>query len=216
MSNIFCIGDVHGCFFTLEKLVKKLPNDARIIFTGDLCDKGLHTKEVIEFIIESGHEAIKGNHDALMEAHLMSELQNCSNSDWMEIEHYGGYSTVESYRGFDSQARRHVEFIQKLPHYKLVDGYFITHGFGLPYFERREESCMQIQRNRVYNPYPDWEDWESHDVINVFGHCDFDEVKKGKNYFGIDTGAVYGNKLTAFELGTHKIIQQNTMEKDLR
>ena len=48
----------------------------------------------------------------------------------------------------------------------------------------------------------DWdEDWENHEVINIFGHTDYENVKVGKNYFGIDTGCAYGRKLTAFELG---------------
>ena len=50
MSSTFVIGDVHGCYYTLMDLVDKLSKDADLIFVGDLCDKGLYTKEVIEFV----------------------------------------------------------------------------------------------------------------------------------------------------------------------
>ncbi len=39
------IGDVHGCFFTLKRLLKKIPQEAEIILAGDLCDRGNYTKE---------------------------------------------------------------------------------------------------------------------------------------------------------------------------
>jgi len=50
MKKTFVIGDVHGCFYTLMDLVKKLPKNSEMIFTGDLCDKGFYSKEVIEFV----------------------------------------------------------------------------------------------------------------------------------------------------------------------
>jgi len=215
MSNIFCIGDVHGCFFTLESLIKKLPSDCEIIFTGDLCDKGKYTKEVIDFVIEGNHTVIKGNHEELMQKYLLEELLHNTPSDWSNIDMFGGKNTVESYKGFTDLAIEHVDFISNLNHYKFFDNYFITHGFGLPYFEQRDEAARQIKSNRLHREFPDWEDYENYQIINVFGHCDFEEVKKGKNFFGIDTGAAYGNKLTAFELGSHKIIQQKTLDKDL-
>lgn len=51
LTNTFVIGDVHGCYYTLLNLVKKLPSDANLIFVGDLCDKGNFSKEVIEFVM---------------------------------------------------------------------------------------------------------------------------------------------------------------------
>lgn len=216
MSNIFCIGDVHGCFYTLQKLIEKLPKDAEIIFTGDLCDKGNHTKEVIDYIISENHEVIKGNHEVLMEENLLKALLKNEKNPWITLDGYGGKQTLKSYIGHNQKAVEHVEFIKNLPHYKMIDNYFITHGFGLPYFQQRDEAEKQIKRNRIYRPYKDWEDYEEYEVINIFGHCDFKEVKKGKNFFGIDTGAAYGNKLTAFELHTHKIIQQKVLDKDLK
>jgi len=44
---MWCIGDVHGCIFTLEKLVNKLPKNSKLIFVGDLVDRGNFAKEVI-------------------------------------------------------------------------------------------------------------------------------------------------------------------------
>ena len=54
------------------------------------------------------------------------------------------------------------------------------------------------------------------DVINIFGHCKFDEVLIGKNYYGIDTSCVYGNKLTALQLGSMKIFEENVVKVDIK
>jgi len=61
-----------------------------------------------------------------------------------------------------------------------------------------------------------WEkNWKEYDLINIFGHEDFEEVEVKDNYYGIDTGCVYGRKLTAIELPTMQIIDVKFNEKDL-
>lgn len=42
------------------------------------------------------------------------------------------------------------------------------------------------------------------------------EVQSAKNYYGIDTGCVYGNKLTAIELGSMRLYQQELLGKDVK
>jgi serine/threonine protein phosphatase 1 len=71
--------------------------------------------------------------------------------------------------------------------------------------------------NRVDNDefIDDWEDYTNYEIINIFGHCKFDEVLIGDNYFGIVPACAYGNKLTAIELRTHKIYQQVVVTVDI-
>jgi hypothetical protein len=45
-------------------------------------------------------------------------------------------------------------------------------------------------------------------VVNIFGHCVFEEVVSGENFYGIDTGCSYGKKLTALQLGSMTLIQE--------
>lgn len=54
-KETYVIGDVHGCYYTLQDLIAKLPQDARLIFVGDLCDRGLHSRDVFEFEIGRAH-----------------------------------------------------------------------------------------------------------------------------------------------------------------
>ncbi|MCF6206614.1 MAG: metallophosphoesterase, partial [Sulfurovum sp.] len=62
----YIIGDVHGCFYTLQKLIAKLPKEANLIFVGDLVDKGNFSKETVEFVMQNGYPCILGNHEHLM------------------------------------------------------------------------------------------------------------------------------------------------------
>ena len=60
----------------------------------------------------------------------------------------------------------------------------------------------------------DWEnDWREYDVLNIFGHDHNPEVQSGRNYLGIDIGCVYGDKLTAVELGS--MIEDLAKERDM-
>ena len=52
------------------------------------------------------------------------------------------------------------------------------------------------------------------EVINIFGHCVFDEVVSGDNFYGIDTGCSYGKKLTALQLGTMQYHQEPMDTRD--
>jgi serine/threonine protein phosphatase 1 len=59
------IGDVHGGFDTLIKLIEKLPND-NICFVGDLIDRGPKSAQVVDFVIENNYDCVLGNHEELM------------------------------------------------------------------------------------------------------------------------------------------------------
>jgi len=64
MQKHYVIGDVHGEYQTLLALVERLPHDAKLIFVGDLVDKGSHSKEVIAFVRQHNCLAVKGNHES--------------------------------------------------------------------------------------------------------------------------------------------------------
>ena len=44
----YIIGDVHGHYDTLMRLVDRLPQDAELIFVGDLIDRGSQSAEVVD------------------------------------------------------------------------------------------------------------------------------------------------------------------------
>ncbi len=99
--NTFVIGDVHGCFHTLQNLIKKLPKKADLIFVGDLCDRGKYSKEVIDFVMSNNYRCIKGNHETYMVDFLEDVLfNNKEDINWLK-KGWGGKTTVKSYKKED-------------------------------------------------------------------------------------------------------------------
>ncbi|QOY54530.1 metallophosphoesterase [Candidatus Sulfurimonas marisnigri] len=222
IENTYIIGDVHGCFYTLQKLLVKLPVDADIIFVGDLCDRGLHTKEVIELVMKNNYHCILGNHDDYMITHIQECTDNRELCVRWNIEDYmGGEQTLLSYKDSYETMLNHVKWLESMPRYIEIDKYFITHGFSLPYYQRRNNSSAHtgLLKNRISDEDEwghDWEkDWKSYDVVNIFGHTDYNEIEIGENYYGIDTGCVYGGKLTALQLGSMNIIEEIVDSRDI-
>ncbi|XP_059462839.1 tyrosine-protein phosphatase RLPH2-like [Corylus avellana] len=82
---VCCIGDIHGHINKLQSLWSNLqsqidPQDfktALIIFLGDYCDRGPHTRQVIDFLIrlpttypDQTHVFLSGNHEFAFAAFL--------------------------------------------------------------------------------------------------------------------------------------------------
>lgn len=65
-SDRYVIGDVHGRFDLLMRLVEKLPGDAELIFVGDLIDRGPDSAEVVRFVRDGGYGCVMGNHENMM------------------------------------------------------------------------------------------------------------------------------------------------------
>jgi len=212
LENTYVIGDVHGCFHTLQNLVARLPKNAELIFVGDLCDKGNFSKEVIAFVVDNGHACVKGNHEYLMQIYLEDAILHDTHSPWSIDKRYGGLTTLESYQDDHAKMREHLEWIKNLPIYIERDKYFITHGFALPFYAHRGNP--EYNKEYLLNRYKIGMKVDPSEVINIFGHCVFDEAVSGENFYGIDTGCSYGKKLTAFQLGTIQLTQEPMDARD--
>jgi serine/threonine protein phosphatase 1 len=228
MKKTYVIGDVHGCFNTLLKLLEQLPKEKDLIFVGDLMDKGNYPLNTMEYVINNNFQCVLGNHEYLFYNYIRDVLfRNKKISNWSNHPSWGGIKTIENYRNNLKIIDKHIKWVEELPSYieKEINGitYFITHGYGLPYYKRKdvEKSKKSLMSNRIDNDSykEDWEDILLLDkgIVNVFGHCNFNEVliDENKQYYGIDTGCVYGNKLTAIELGTMNVFQQEVLEIDI-
>jgi len=214
LDNIFVIGDVHGCYYTLLNLVKQLPSDAKLIFVGDLCDKGNFSKEVISFVISNGYKCVKGNHEHLYDKYILNAVTKDIHSPWSSDKRYGGLQCINSYKGDVDLIKQHLSWIQNLPMYIQLGKYFITHGFALEYYKYKDNSDYynDFLLNRIYDDTVEPKVEEN--IVNIFGHCVFDEVKKGDKYICLDTGCSNGGKLTALQLKSNKIYQEPMDKRD--
>ena len=97
----YVIGDVHGHYETLMRLVEKLPKDAKLVFVGDLIDRGSQSAEVVKFVREGGHLCVKGNHEELMDSFGSSFAVFVEQNEPIKTHNVwynnGGIATLKSY-----------------------------------------------------------------------------------------------------------------------
>lgn len=128
---IYVISDLHGCFYTLEKLVDKVrkkDDSPQFIFVGDYVDRGLNSKQCVEFVMQlqsEGAVCLRGNHDDVIDWLLHQESitdMNEMTPDGVEpsLMSIGGwwivnglFPTVQSYLDIELQGNT-FDFILKL------------------------------------------------------------------------------------------------------
>ena len=211
----YIIGDIHGHYDTLMKLVAKLPSDAKLIFVGDLIDRGSQSAEVVKFVREGGHGCVMGNHEQLMDAFGSSfavfveqDEPIKTNSNWYSN---GGMATLKSYGLIDIeegkpvvthdakeklvQFKADIKWIRKLPLYIELD---IAHPSSKPVvISHAPVATIWGLRysDAMYKTFLDTVLWnrrepdEDTKIFNIFGHTVTPygvEVKP--HYVNVDTG----------------------------
>ena len=219
------IGDVHGCFDELAELLTKLgytinsaaddvpgfgysvvpPPGRKAVFLGDLVDRGPKVVEVLKLAMSMAQSGaalcVPGNHDVK----LMRKLQGRA----VQITH-GLAETLQQLESQPSQFCKQVEqFIDKLvSHYVLDDGRLIVAHAGMKerYIGR---ASGRVREFALYGEttgetdefgLPVRYNWAGEYRGNghvVYGHTPVPEVDWLNRTINIDTGCVFGGKLTA-------------------
>ena len=56
-GTLFAIGDLQGCLESLEELLTQLPQDAELLFVGDLVNRGPQSLQTLRFVKNLGSPA---------------------------------------------------------------------------------------------------------------------------------------------------------------
>jgi len=207
-GDLYAIGDIHGSLESLERLLDKINLDLtedRLLFVGDYIDRGPRSKGVVDYIIRLKDQAppgqiicLKGNHEAMF-------LDFLAGGQGDMFLFNGGLATLEDYWGDDwvGQDREsltlppdHAQFFQDLELYYEMPDYIFVHGGlkpGVPLDEQVEDDLLWIRGEFITSE-------EDFGRRVIFGHTPFKKPLLMPNKIGIDTGAVYGNFLTALKL----------------
>ena len=207
-GKIFAIGDIHGCYEKLQKLMERLPYDPMhdtLVFLGDYIDRGGQSKEVMTYLCQLKRQAANivmliGNHE-----YLMLEYHRTGDPALLPfLRHLGIDATLDSYGANNPKSLQEMLFLPEehrqlfhalLPYWETADYIFVHAGLdpGIP-LDQHDLSSLCEARTAFLS--------EDHDYgkLVIFGHTPFDMPFVTPNRIGIDTGAVYGNLLTALEL----------------
>ena len=222
---LYAIGDIHGEQQALEELIEALPlrEDDRLIFMGDYVDRGLNSRGVVDYLIELAKQRtctfLIGNHESMFLDFLGWEDPLYFAGDAFLMN--GGDRTLISYDYFESDLepslfkipKTHEAFFRKLKLHHREGDYLFVHA-GLSNSALNESDleyalrCTDVEDflwNRTTGDLP-----HKLGVTIIYGHTpslDFSLRQNEPFSIGIDTGAVYGGRLTAIRLPDETIFQ---------
>ncbi|PJM93317.1 polynucleotide kinase-phosphatase [Streptomyces sp. CB01373] len=215
------IGDIHGCSAELEALLAKLgyadgthPEGRTAVFVGDLVDRGPDSPGVLRRVMsmaESGDAlCVPGNHENKYGRHLKGR----------KVQHTHGLAeTIAQMEGESEEFKARVrEFIDGLvSHYVLDGGRLVVSHAGLPE-KYHGRTSGRVRSHALYGDttgetdefglpvrYPWAEDYRGQAAV-VYGHTPVPEATWLNNTICLDTGAVFGGRLTALRWPERELV----------
>jgi serine/threonine protein phosphatase 1 len=223
-GRLFAIGDIHGCPDELATLLKAIAprKGDTVVFIGDYIDRGPSARDVVELVLElerSDAECVflRGNHEDMMLSFL-----GLGGNYGESFLFNGGVATLESYgvgeadlgSAIERVPDSHLDFMQKrLALSYLRPPYLFVHAGIMPMRqleEQQAEDLLWIRQEFIFNPH-------RIDATVVFGHTPMRTVMVDLPYkIGIDTGLVYGGKLTCVEFNEGVVYQVDRKGRQVR
>lgn len=213
------IGDIHGCFSELYELIKNLgyeirekpsyqvshPEGRKLVFLGDLVDRGPDIVNVLKLVMaacsQNSAYCVSGNHDKKLHRYLLGKK--------IQVKH-GLQETLDQLEKEPPEFVKEVElFLDGLiSHYVFDKGNLVVAHAGLKEslqgrasakvreFALYGETTGEIDEYGLPVRYPWAEDYRGKAHV-VYGHTPVPHAEWLNRTINIDTGCVFGGKLTA-------------------
>ncbi|WP_245942282.1 metallophosphoesterase family protein [Sphingomonas gilva] len=216
--RVYAIGDVHGRLDLLDRLLDAIANDdatresteVRLIFLGDLIDRGPQSREVIDRVLalkdnDIDVAVLRGNHEEVFQLVLDGDEEALR-----FFNRIGGRETILSY-GIDAEffacaelpelqaalienvPARHIQLLRECEDMVEIGDYLFVHA-GI-----RPGTALDQQRTAdlrwIRGGFLDFEG--SHPRMIVHGHTPSAEIEWRSNRIGVDTGAYESGVLSA-------------------
>jgi serine/threonine protein phosphatase 1 len=226
-TRLYVIGDIHGRLDLLDRVIHAIHRDveehgpgALTVALGDYIDRGPASRGVLDRLVGNPFPtpfvALKGNHEALLEAFLADPAVG---KHWRRL---GGIETLHSYgvpvsrlmvgKDYAEAADRlraalpaeHVRFLQSMKTSLSHGKYFLCHAGvrpGVPLESQQEKDLLWI-RGEFLSSKMDF------GKIVVHGHTPTPEPEVLPNRINIDTGAFATGRLACVVLegGRHRFL----------
>jgi protein phosphatase len=223
------IGDIHGCYEEFKKLTEKLgyewgqgypvhPGKRILGFVGDLTDRGPNSLAVIKTV----SELVSNKHAYYVPGNHCNKLYRYFLGNNVKLLH-GLETTVNELKVLSPEAREKykkmfMELYEKSPLYHVLDnGELIIAHAGI----KQDLIGKENKRVKTFVLYGDItgetnedgtpvrRDWAQNYTGGawiIYGHTPIKEPRKVNHTYNIDTGAVFGGKLTAIRYPEMEIV----------
>ncbi|WP_137992739.1 polynucleotide kinase-phosphatase [Streptomyces vilmorinianum] len=215
------IGDIHGCRSELETLLAKLgyvdghhPEGRTAVFVGDLVDRGPDSpgvlRRVMSMVAAGDALCVPGNHENKLGRWLKGRKVQ---------ETHGLAETIEQLGREPEEFRAEVSaFIDGLvSHYVLDEGKLVVCHAGLPE-KYHGRTSGRVRSHALYGDttgetdefglpvrYPWAEEYRGRATV-VYGHTPVPNTSWINNTICLDTGAVFGGKMTALRWPERELV----------
>ena len=211
--RVIVIGDVHGCIDELQELLKKCnysPGDL-VLFLGDLVCKGPDSLSVVKMAREIGAIGVRGNHDFEV-VRWHQARKSGADPPVIGSEHFYVSSSLDT---------ADLKWLYSLPWYitsASLNSLFVHAGFvsGIRLAKQNPRLMMNMRSilpdgtvtSKFFNNWPWARLWDGPQTV-FFGHDADRGLQQHDHAIGLDTGCVYGGKLTACILPERRLVSVN-------
>lgn len=232
--NVFVIGDIHGEYHLFKKLLELWKSEEeQLILLGDLIDRGLHSKSVVEEVVSLAGEdksnpviCLMGNHEE-----LFLDFLNFPDIAYESYIAEGGGTTLSSFLGEEyvlshtpeevaaeikRKYQKEVGYLSSLPrYYKRNNCLFVHAGVNINYKNFRhteDQDFTWIREEFIENSNVLFEVNDTTRIPEaikiVHGHTPTPDAPKFyKNRINIDGGAVFGGSLVGIKLDVYNDVK---------
>ncbi|MFF9347828.1 polynucleotide kinase-phosphatase [Streptomyces sp. NPDC014734] len=218
------IGDIHGCSSELETLLGRLgyvdgahPDGRTAVFVGDLVDRGPDSPGVLRRVmsmVSAGNAlCVPGNHENKLGRYLAGRTVRPTHGLAETIEQLDREDEKDP--AFRARVR---EFIDGLvSHYVLDGGALVVCHAGLPE-KYHGRTSGRVRSHALYGEttgetdefglpvrYPWAEDYRGRAAV-VYGHTPVPRTSWINNTICLDTGAVFGGRMTALRWPERELV----------
>lgn len=204
-------GDIHGCLeeFKMLRAELDISKEDQEISVGDFLDRGPYSNETLSYARNEGIKLVLGNHEYKYlrykkhdDAYKATGKKNPMLFNEGKLEIYNNLSKED------------FEYLVASPFFIKIDNLSVIHAgitnkIDLDNLSKKDKEALTRIRELDSNQKTlmlgqktfgstFWSEvYNGNQGVIVYGHEVFDKVKINRYSFGIDTGCVYGNKLTA-------------------
>lgn len=176
MTKTLFVGDVHGCADELEELCVQV-GPSRVFLVGDLFTKGPKPRKVWKLIQKYKMNAVLGNHDVA--ARRRPDLFGLKKST--------------------------VNWLYSLPMFISEDHWTVVHAGVHPFGGLTTGYMSSVMR--LWGEDSSWFEYYKQNNLIIYGHDAVRGLQDNRPYtLGLDTGCVYGGRLTGYVLETDTLV----------